>query len=486
MAKGLTIDKIVKNINTEQLIQSHEHKIKNIAFDSRKVTKDSLFVAVKGTISDGHKFIDTAIESGANTIVCEVLPSILNPKVAYLQVKDCNLTLGDLATLYFDNPSNKLKLIGITGTNGKTTTSMLMYDLFKSLGYKVGLISTIEYRIDEKIIPSTHTTPDPMKLNELLANMVDAGCDYVFMEVSSHAIDQERIRGLKFKVAIFSNITRDHLDYHLTFDNYIAAKKKFFDQLQPDAISIINVDDANGKIMVQNTKSTIKTIGIKKNADFKVKILENLLSGLHLTINGKELIVRLIGEFNAYNIVTAFATAIVLGQNEEEVLSQLSSLKAAEGRFDYVWVNGMIGIVDYAHTPDALKNVLETIKQLKGGGKVITVVGCGGDRDKGKRPIMAKIAFELSDKVILTSDNPRTENADQIIKDMEEGIPIPFKNKTLSIVDRTQAIKAAAQFALKGDIILVAGKGHEKYQEINGIKTPFDDKVILNEVLQRI
>jgi UDP-N-acetylmuramoyl-L-alanyl-D-glutamate--2,6-diaminopimelate ligase len=476
-----TIIKFLKNI--QQVVQSHERTILNIAFDSRKVEKESLFVAVKGTVSDGHEFIDIAIESGAKTIVCEVLPKQIQNDICYIVVDDASIALGDLATAFYNDPTSKLELIGITGTNGKTTTVTLLFELFRKLGYKVGLISTIHYKINETVLPSTHTTPDPLQLNDLLQKMVLEGCSYVFMEVSSHAIDQQRIRGLKFKVAIFSNITHDHLDYHLTFDKYIKAKKQFFDHLEKDAFALVNIDDPNGKVMVQNTKATIKTLGLKRNGDFKVKILENTLAGLHLSINHKEVYVKLIGQFNAYNITTAYATAIILGQNENEVLVAISDLENAEGRFDYIRASNIVGIVDYAHTPDALQKVLETIQQVKSNGKVITVVGCGGDRDKTKRPIMAKIACDFSDKIILTSDNPRTEDAEMIIKEMEIGITIIKKKDTLSITDRAQAINAAVQLSTHGDIILIAGKGHEKYQDINGIKHPFDDKQKLKELL---
>ncbi len=484
MKKEFNVKDIKEGLkDIQQIQQSHERNITNIAFDSRKVVKDSLFVAVKGTVSDGHEFIEIAIERGANTIVCEVLPTTIKADICYIQVVDTNIALGDVATLYYENPTSKLQLIGITGTNGKTTTVSLLFELFRKLGYRVGLISTIHYKINDLVLPSTHTTPDPIQLNSLIHDMVLAGCDYVFMEVSSHAIDQQRIRGLDFKVAIFSNITHDHLDYHLTFDKYIKAKKQFFDGLSKNAYALVNVDDPNGRVMVQNTKATIKTFGLKKNADFKVKILENTLDGLHLSINHKEVHVKLIGQFNAYNITTVFATAMILDQDENDVLVAISDLETAEGRFDFIKYNQIVGIVDYAHTPDALQKVLETIKQVKSNGKVITVVGCGGDRDKTKRPIMAKIACDLSDKIILTSDNPRTEDANTILREMETGITILKKKDTLSITDRAQAINAAVQLSTHGDIILIAGKGHEKYQDINGVKHPFDDKQILKEVL---
>ncbi|MFK7810372.1 MAG: UDP-N-acetylmuramoyl-L-alanyl-D-glutamate--2,6-diaminopimelate ligase [Saprospiraceae bacterium] len=459
--------------------------ISGIAFDSRKVKPGNLFVAVKGLLSDGHDYISTAIQKGATAIVCEVLPEERSSEVCYVQVDNSAKALALMAAEFYGHPSKDLKLVGITGTNGKTTTATLLYKLFTQLGYKAGLISTVENKIGNDILPADFTTPDAVAINELLLKMIDAGCEYVFMEVSSHAVDQERIAGLNFTGAVFTNLTHDHLDYHKTFKAYLEAKKRFFDQLPANSFSLTNVDDRNGKVMLQNTKSRKFSYGLKRQADFKAKIIENSFSGLHLIINGTETICRLIGEFNAYNLMAVYGTALLLDSNEEEVLTALSNLTTAEGRFDYqISSEGIIAIVDYAHTPDALEKVLTTIAHLrKGTEKVITVVGCGGDRDKAKRPKMARIACENSQQVILTSDNPRTEDADTIIEEMEVGVPPHLKNKVLSITNRKQAIKTAARLATKGDIILVAGKGHEKYQDINGVKEPFDDKEVLRELL---
>jgi len=473
---------ILQNVKVDKLIGESEVKAKNITFDSRQVNAGSIFVAVSGTQTDGHKFINNALQSKAIAIVCEVLPQELHKDVTYIKVPDSGEALGIMASNFYDNPSGKLKLVGITGTNGKTTTVTLLHDLFSKMGYKVGLLSTVENKIGNKVIPSTHTTPDAVAINALIDDMVEAGCDYAFMEVSSHAIDQRRIAGLEFAGGVFTNITHDHLDYHKTFKEYLNAKKKFFDELPNNAFALTNVDDRNGMVMVQNTKAKIQKYSLRRKADFKVKIVDNSLSGLHLEINGKEFFGRLIGEFNAYNLLSAFAVGVLLGKDEFETLTILSQLKSAEGRFDYVSNNkkGVIGIVDYAHTPDALEKVLSTIDKLKTGTEqIITVVGCGGDRDKKKRPVMAKMASIYSTKVIITSDNPRTEDPDIIIEEMMKGVPPYASNKVLAISNRLQAIKTACHLAQKGDIILVAGKGHEKYQDINGIKTPFDDKKIL-------
>jgi UDP-N-acetylmuramoyl-L-alanyl-D-glutamate--2,6-diaminopimelate ligase len=444
-----------------------------------------MFVAVKGSQVDGHEFIEKAIEKGATAVLVEVLPKVMPKEVCFLQVKDSAEVLGQIAANYFDCPSEKLQLVGVTGTNGKTTTVTLLYELFMALGYKVGLISTIENKIAGRTIPATHTTPDAVSLNQLIAQMVEEGCSYAFMEVSSHAIHQRRIAGVQYAGAVFTNITHDHLDYHQTFQAYIEAKKRLFDDLPKTSFALVNVDDKRGEIMIQNTKAKSYRYGLKKLADFKAKIIENSLIGLHLKLDGEEFHGRLIGEFNAYNLLTVYAVANLLGQDKTEVLRELSQLKAAEGRFDYLYEveKKVIGIVDYAHTPDALEKVLTTINDLKQNGKVITVVGCGGDRDKTKRPEMAKIACKWSDQVILTADNPRSEVPEQIIREMEAGVPLEWAKKVLSITDRRQAIKTATKLALTNDVILVAGKGHEKYQEIKGVKYPFDDKQILKEEL---
>lgn len=440
-------------------------------------------MAVKGTQVDGHRFIKKAIAQGAATIVAEVLPEDLPENIAFLKVENSAEALGQLASNFYDRPSEKLKLVGVTGTNGKTTTATLMYDLFTALGYKVGLLSTIQNVIAGKIIPATHTTPDAIALNALLADMVAQGCDYAFMEASSHAIHQRRVAGLHFSGAVFTNISHDHLDYHETFQAYIEAKKQLFDDLPKGSFALVNVDDKRGEVMLQNTKAKKYRYGLKRLADFKAKIIENSLLGLHLKLDNEEFHGRLIGEFNAYNLLTVYAVARLLDQDKTEVLTALSGLKAAEGRFDYLYneQRKVIGIVDYAHTPDALEKVLTTIHDLKQSGQIITVVGCGGDRDKAKRPEMARIACKWSDQVILTSDNPRSEPPEQIIKEMEVGVPLEAVRKVLSITDRKQAIKTACRLAQTNDIILIAGKGHEKYQEINGIKHPFDDKQILKE-----
>ncbi|MEM7550137.1 MAG: UDP-N-acetylmuramoyl-L-alanyl-D-glutamate--2,6-diaminopimelate ligase [Bacteroidota bacterium] len=462
-------------------------EVSSIAFDSRKVSSGSLFVAVKGTQSDGHAFIQQAILAGATSVVCESVPDQLVNGVTYVEVKSSSEALGIVAANFYENPSKKIQLIGVTGTNGKTTIATLLYHLFRNLGYNCGLISTVENKINDEKIPSTHTTPDPIRLNELFDEMINKGCTHCFMEVSSHAIVQHRIAGLNFKGAIFSNITHDHLDYHGTFDNYIKAKKVFFDGLSPFSFALTNIDDRRGKVMVQNTKASIKTYAIKNVADYKLKILSSSFSGLEVELDGGvQTWFRLVGDFNAYNLLAVFATATELGEDAKEVLTQLSTIEAAPGRFEQVRTNsGVMALVDYAHTPDALKNVLDTIKRFRTGNEsVITVVGCGGNRDKDKRPLMAEIACKLSDKVVLTSDNPRDEEPEQIIKDMEEGVSPSNYRKKLSVTDRKEAIKLACTLAEKNDIILVAGKGHEDYQEIKGVRYPFDDKKVLKEMLE--
>jgi UDP-N-acetylmuramoyl-L-alanyl-D-glutamate--2,6-diaminopimelate ligase len=475
---------ILYKTRLEEIIGSTNVAISSVTFDSRKVKKDSLFIATRGTASDGHHYIELAIESGAVAIVCEDLPETLKENVTYVKVLDSSASLGYIACNFYDNPSEKLKLVGITGTNGKTTTVTLLFNLFRGLGYNVGLLSTVENKINTTVIPSTHTTPDALTLNELLSKMVEAGCQYAFMEVSSHAIVQHRITGLKFTGAAFSNITHDHLDYHKTFEEYIRAKKLFFDNLQDDAFALTNKDDRNGMVMLQNTKAKKYSYGLKSIADFKCRVVENHLNGLLLSIDNQEVWVKLIGSFNAYNVMVVFAISQLLKQDRVQVLTTLSNLNSVEGRFQYIKSKtGIVAIVDYAHTPDALKNVLETIKDIRTGNEqVITLAGCGGDRDAAKRPIMAQIACEYSNKVILTSDNPRSENPEDILNQMQAGINPVDAKKTLRISDRKEAIRTAIAFAKEGDIILIAGKGHEKYQEINGIKHPFDDFEIVKEI----
>ena len=477
---------ILYKVRLVGVIGSTKSSVSSIAFDSRKIERNGLFVATRGTSVDGHQYIDTAIEAGAKAIVCETMPENILSGITYIQVENSNQALGLIAANFYDNPSSKLKLIGVTGTNGKTTTTSLLFDLFQKLGYKVGLISTVVYKIGEKEIKSTHTTPDAIRLNELFAQMVEEGCEFCFMEVSSHAIHQGRIEGIEFAGGVFTNITHDHLDYHHSFKEYLGVKKAFFDGLSKDAFAITNADDKNGRVMMQNTKAEVITVARKTEADYRVKVIENQFSGLQLTINGTEVWVKLIGDFNAYNLVSVYAVAKQLHEDELEILTQMSLLNNVEGRFEYIKTPGnVIAIVDYAHTPDALKNVLKTIANIRTGNeKVITVVGCGGDRDKTKRPLMANIACKLSDKVILTSDNPRTENPVTILEEMQAGVePLDYK-KTLTITDRKEAIKTASALAEENDIILVAGKGHENYQEINGERFPFDDLEILSETLK--
>ena len=461
--------------------------VKDLQIDSRKVSNGSCFIAVRGTVADGHRFIETAITNGATAIVCETLPAILKNNITYLQVENSGVAAGYISHNFYGEPSLKIKLIGVTGTNGKTTIATLLWKLFSGLGYKCGLISTVQNQIGDEIISATHTTPDAIRVNALLKKMADAGCTYVFMECSSHAIHQHRITGLQFTGALFSNITHDHLDYHKTFDEYIRVKKSWFDALPSSAFAISNADDKRGTVMLQNTAAKKYYYSLKTMADFKGKILENSLVGLHIIVNDSEVYFRLIGEFNAYNLLAVYGAAICLGEEKNKVLQVLSSLDGAEGRFDYMVSkkDKVIGIVDYAHTPDALLNVLATIKKLRQGNEhIITVVGCGGDRDKAKRPIMAAAACELSDRVIFTSDNPRSEDALEILKEMEAGVNVVARKKYITIADRREAIKTAVSLAVKEDIILVAGKGHEKYQDIKGVKHDFDDKKILNEMFQ--
>jgi len=475
---------IIKTISPIQIIGSTDIPIESIENNSKSVRPKSLFAAIKGTTVDGHTFIDTAIQNGATAIVCEKLPETLQPSTTYILVNDSAKALGHIAHLYFDEPSKKLNLIGVTGTNGKTTTVTLLYQLFSQLGYKCGLISTIENKINETILPATHTTPDVIQFNKLLKQMVDENCDYVFTEVSSIGVHQKRIAGLEFKGGVFTNLTHDHLDYHKTFENYRDCKKAFFDGLSSNAFTLTNKDDKNGMYMLQNTKAQKYTYALQSMADFKGRILEKHIDSTLIQINDKELWIKLIGKFNVYNILVAYSVARIMGEAEDKVLKILSNVNPARGRFQIIYHNGITGIVDYAHTPDALENVLNTIRDLKKEHQtIITVVGCGGNRDAAKRPIMAKIACELSDKVILTSDNPRDEDPKEIIHQMETGIPLSHKRKTLSIVDRDEAIKTAIQLSNNEAIILVAGKGHETYQEIKGVKYPFDDYQKLQEYL---
>lgn len=466
---------IIKGIEAE-VIGSVEMEVADLQFDSRRVGLGTVFVAQRGTKVDGHSFIATAVKQGAAAVVCEELPVEIPAGVTFVKVKDSSYALGLMADNMYDHPSSCLKLIGITGTNGKTTTVTLLHRMFRMLGYHVGLVSTIVNKIDEEELPTGHTTPDALELNRLLCKMVDAGCQYAFMEVSSHAVVQHRIAGLQFAGAIFSNITHDHLDFHKTMANYIAAKKGFFDALPKEAWALVNVDDRNGRVMVQNTLAKVHTYALQQMADFHCRILENTFEGMHLELDGCELWCRLVGRFNAYNLTAIYAAAVLCGVEKAEALRILSMLEAAPGRFQYVSGRGVTAIVDYAHTPDALQNVISTIDGIrKPTQQLITVVGCGGDRDRTKRPEMAQIASEGSDKLVLTSDNPRTENPDSILDEMEAGLSAQQLSRTIRITDRRQAIRTACMMAKEGDIVLVAGKGHEKYQEVNGVRSHFDD-----------
>ncbi len=474
----MKLTRLIKNIVTLEIKGSTEKNVYGIEFDSRKLKKGYAFIAQRGLHVDGHKFIPAAEVQGVSVVVCEDFPAELNSEVTYIKVSDSNAALGKLAAAFYEFPSKKLKVIGITGTNGKTSIATLLFKLFNELGYKTGLISTISYRIDNKEETASHTTPDALKIQELLAEMVGAGCEYCFMEVSSHAIHQKRIEGIDFRGGVFTNITHDHLDYHKTFAEYIKAKKAFFDGLSIKAFAITNIDDKNGLVMVQNTKAQKITCSTRSMADFRCKVLENHFDGMLLNLDNNEIWTRFVGRFNASNLLAVYATGILLNQKSEEVLPIISNLKPVQGRFETVRSKeGKFAIVDYAHTPDALKNVLTAINEIRTRNEqVITVIGAGGDRDKTKRPEMAKEALLASDKVILTSDNPRTENPAQIIKDMEAGVGVSYKNKVLSIENRREAIRTAAMLAKPGDIILIAGKGHENYQEINGVKHHFDDR----------
>ncbi len=465
---------ILKGIDAK--VQGSDVEVDNIQFDSRRVGAGTLFVAQRGTKVDGHAYIGGAVEKGAVAVVCEELPAECKAGVAYVVVPDSSEALGAMAASFYGHPSQQLKLVGITGTNGKTTTVTLLHRMFRNMGYHVGLISTIVNKIDEEELATSHTTPDALELNQLLRRMVDAGCQYAFMEVSSHSVVQHRIAGLVFAGAIFSNITHDHLDFHKTMANYIAAKKGFFDMLPRDAWALTNVDDKNGRVMVQNCKADVHTYALQRDADIRCRVLEDTFEGMHLELDGSEVWCRLVGRFNAYNLTAIYGAAVLCGVERAVALRQLSMLEAAPGRFQYVSGRGITGIVDYAHTPDALQNVLSTIDSIRRKNQlVITVVGCGGDRDRTKRPEMARIACEGSDKLVLTSDNPRTEQPEAILDEMEAGLSAQQLSHTVRITDRRQAIRTACMMAKEGDIVLVAGKGHEKYQEVNGVRSHFDD-----------
>ena len=481
-----TIQQLIQEIPNAKVIGNAGINVLHLTYDSRMVGEGSLFFAVKGTQVDGHIYINDVIDKGAAAIVCENLPETINNTVTYIKVNNTSEAMGLMAAEFYDHPSKKLKLTAITGTNGKTTVATLLFRLFRSFGHNVGLLSTVQNQINETVIPSTHTTPDSIRINELLEHMVEQGCEYAFMEASSHAIDQNRIKGLHFAGTVFTNITHDHLDYHVTFSNYINAKKKLFDDVNDDAFALTNKDDKNGLVMLQNTKATRYTYSLKAIADFKAKIIESDFTGMLLNIDEQEAWFRLVGNFNAYNILAVYGTAFLLGKEKLEIIQHLSNIEAVKGRFEYVRSNdGVIAIIDYAHTPDALKNILDTINELRTQNEqLITVVGCGGNRDAAKRPVMADIASEHSTKVIFTSDNPRDENPEIILDEMQKGVkPLHYK-KTLRISDRKEAIKAAIASANKGDIILVAGKGHENYQEIKGVKHHFDDKETVLELFE--
>lgn len=483
----MILNALIEKIQITRTTGNMDKEITGVNIDSRLVEPGHLFMAVKGTNTDGHAYISSAIEKGATAILCETLPSEINEKVTYIQVPDSEDATGKVATTFYGDPTSKIDLVGITGTNGKTTIATLLYNVFRKFGYKTGLISTVCNYIDDEAIPTEHTTPDPITLNKLLGRMADEGCKYVFMEVSSHAIDQRRISGLKFAGGAFTNLTRDHIDYHQTMENYLKAKKRFFDEMPKSSFSLTNLDDKNGLVMTQNSRSKVYTYSLRSLSDFKGRILESHFDGMLLDFNNKEFFAQFIGKFNASNLLAVFGVATLLGKKEEDVLLVLSTLHPVAGRFDSVRSpQGYTAIVDYAHTPDAVTNVLTAIHEvLEGAGKVITVVGAGGNRDKGKRPIMAKEAAKLSDKVIITSDNPRFEDPQEIINDMLAGLDADDRRKTISITDRKEAIRTACMLAEKGDVILVAGKGHENYQDIKGVKHHFDDKEIIREIFMQ-
>ena len=480
----MKLQELLKNIKPSVIEGNTDIEISGVNIDSRKIREGHLFVAMRGTQVDGHKFIDKALESGAKAILCEEFPQDKKDGICYILVDSTEDAVGKVATLFYGDPSKHLKLVGVTGTNGKTTIATLLYNMFRKFGYKVGLLSTVCNYIDDKAVPADHTTPDPIELNELLSEMVKAGCEYAFMECSSHAIHQKRIGGLRFTGGIFTNLTRDHLDYHKTFENYRNAKKAFFDGLPKTAFAITNADDRNGMVMVQNTKATIKTYSTCQMADFRARIIEMHFAGMYLDIDGHEVGVQFIGKFNVSNLLAVYATARMLGKQPEEILVAMSTLHSVSGRLEPIQSpDGYTAIVDYAHTPDALENVLNAIHEvLNGKGKVITVCGAGGNRDKGKRPLMAQEAVRQSDRVIITSDNPRFEEPQDIINDMVAGLNKDEMKKVITITDRKEAIKTACMMAQKGDVILVAGKGHENYQEIKGVKHHFDDKEVLHEI----
>ncbi|MEO6404865.1 MAG: UDP-N-acetylmuramoyl-L-alanyl-D-glutamate--2,6-diaminopimelate ligase [Ferruginibacter sp.] len=483
----MTLNELLYTVKIKAVHGPTAIDIASLYIDSRLVLEGGCFIAIRGVLTDGHQFIDKSIEQGATAIICEAFPAILLEHVTYVQVENSAAAAGIMSHHFYGKPSLSCKLIGVTGTNGKTTIATLLFKLFSLAGFKCGLVSTVQNQIADTVMAATHTTPDAISLNALLQQMVNEGCSHVFMECSSHAIDQRRLEGLVFTGAIFTNITHDHLDYHKTFDEYIRVKKSWFDSLPSSAFAISNADDKRGNVMLQNTAAKKYYYSLKTMADYKGKILDNSFSGLHLNINETDVHFRLIGSFNAYNLLAVYGAAILLGQPKLEMLQLLSSLTGAEGRFDFFLSkkSSVVGIVDYAHTPDALLNVLATIKNLRQGEQqIITVVGCGGNRDKTKRPLMAEVACEYSDKVIFTSDNPRNEMPDDIIKDMEAGVKITARRKYLSIPDRKEAIKTAVSLSQKEDIVLVAGKGHEKYQEINAVKYPFDDKQVLTEMFE--
>ncbi|WP_110367483.1 UDP-N-acetylmuramoyl-L-alanyl-D-glutamate--2,6-diaminopimelate ligase [Chryseobacterium sp. CBTAP 102] len=480
----MIITELVNRIPVMEIHGDNNREVTELVIDSRKVTENALYIAMRGTVVDGHSFIASAIEKGAAAIVCEEFPETLVENVTYIQVKDSSKTLGHLASNFYGNPSQKLKLIGVTGTNGKTSVSTLLFDVFKNLGYPAALLSTVEIRIGEEVIPATHTTPDVITINRILAEAVEKGCEFAFMEVSSHGIAQNRIEGLHFKIAGFTNLTHDHLDYHKTFEEYLKTKKRFFDQLEDTAIAITNVDDKNGNVMLQNTKAKKKSYALKTMADYHGKLLEVDFNGMLLNFNGKEFWTTLTGKFNVYNLLLVFGIAAELGFQQDEILQAISQLKRVSGRFEtFKSDGGIFFIVDYAHTPDALENILDSINDIRTKNeRLITVFGCGGDRDHSKRPEMGNIATKKSTLAIITSDNPRTEDPAQIIKEIEAGVEPQNFSKYTSIPDRKEAIKMAIKFAEPKDIVLVAGKGHETYQEINGVKHHFDDKEVINEL----
>ncbi len=483
------LQNILYKVKIQAIIGKTNVEVNGVAIDSRKVVAGGCFFAIRGVAQDGHQFIDAAINNGATIIICEVLPEVIREGVNYIKTDNAAIAAGIMVHAFYGEPSKQLKLVGVTGTNGKTTVATLLYKLFMSIDVQAGLLSTVNNMVGEEIIPATHTTPDVVTLNELLKRMVDNGCTHAFMEVSSHAVHQNRIAGLEFSGGIFTNITHDHLDYHKTFDEYIRVKKQFFDGLSSNAFSISNMDDRNGAVMLQNTQADKFYYSLKSIADFKGKIIDNAITGLQMMINEMDVHFRLIGEFNAYNLLAVYAAAICLGEDKQDVLQSLSNLTGAEGRFDYIVSpkDSIIGIVDYAHTPDALLNVLSTIKKFqKGGEQLITVVGCGGDRDKSKRKLMGAAAAEFSTKAIFTADNPRSENPTDILQDMHVGLDDELKRKVLTIEDRREAIRTAVMLARPSDIILVAGKGHEKYQEIKGERFPFDDKAVLTSVINEL